>query len=465
MSDWPVPKDLHQVRSFLGFGNYFRKFIQGFSNLVQPLTRLTKAAVAFKWTDACQLAFEGVKWHLTHAPVLALADRDKPYELVADASGQGLGAVLMQDGRPIAYESRLMNSAEQNYTVSEKELLAVVHAMRTWRCYLEGAKGLVVVTDHKPNTFLSTQQMLSRRQARWAEFLQQFEFEFVYRPGRTNCADPLSRRHWPELAVLGWTLACPRGKQCKGREAADSPTSAPMLQGTNQWTGVGTHDCPSGAYYAGLENSSTLVERIRQGYAHDLLFLDDQGEGKRNVVQGGTLSYQDGLWYFDRRIAVPNDQGLRQLIMSELHDPPLSGHVGISKTRQSVTRDFWWPTLSEDVKAFVNTCDVCQRDKPRRLGKSGLLQSLQIPASKWSSVSMDFIMDLPTTKLGLDAILVFVDRLTKMAHFVATTTRVTAEHTAKLYVTMYLSYTGCKRSSSQTEILVLLLLFGGKSAV
>jgi len=161
------------------------------------LTELTKEAYAkcaeLPWSDTCERAFREVNTDLTTAPVLAVPDCTKPFELVCDASGFGLGAVLLQEGRPVAFESRKLTSAELNYITTEAELLAVVHALKIWRCYLEGTK-FVVVTDHCPNTFFQTQPMLSRRQARWSEFLQQFDFRWEYRPGRTNVADPLSRR-------------------------------------------------------------------------------------------------------------------------------------------------------------------------------------------------------------------------------------------------------------------------------
>ena len=185
--------NVHDVRSFLGFANYFRKFVQGYSALVTPLTNLTKKDKPFEWTAKCQEAFDGVISNLTNAPVLALADPEKPYEVICDASGWALGAVLIQQERPMAFESRKMTGAELNYTVSEQELLAVVHALKTWRCYLEGCRGLTIVTDHKPNAYLDTREMLSRRQTRWAEFLARFDYKLVYRPGRTNVADPLSR--------------------------------------------------------------------------------------------------------------------------------------------------------------------------------------------------------------------------------------------------------------------------------
>jgi hypothetical protein len=130
--DWPIPKDQHQVRSFLGLANYYRRFIQGFSTLTfalvsAPLSALTRAKVIYEWTPKCHEAFEGIKHALTHAPVLVSPDSSKPFTVVCDASLVGVGSVLLQDDRPVAFESRKLSPAELNYTTGEQELLAVVH--------------------------------------------------------------------------------------------------------------------------------------------------------------------------------------------------------------------------------------------------------------------------------------------------------------------------------------------------
>ena len=250
LEGWKTPMNVQDVRSFLGFGNYFRKFVQAYSSLVLPLTELTKKDKLFEWSSDCENAFRGLIWNLTNAPVLAIADPQKPYEVVCDASGWALGAVLLQDGRPVAFESRKMAPAELNYTVSEQELLAVVYALRTWRCYLEGCKGLVIVTDHKPNSYLTSQDMLSRRQSRWSEFLSRFDYELVYRPGRTNVADPLSRlrinaitrslaRDNEELRITGSkellpldTTVAPNEGACGEYIATEAPRLSPTLHET-----------------------------------------------------------------------------------------------------------------------------------------------------------------------------------------------------------------------------------------
>ena len=150
--DWPVPQNRLQVQSFLGFANYFRKFMVDSAALVHPLRHLCKDSVKFVWTKECQEAFDEVKDALCTAPVLVLPDLSRRFEVVCDACGVGVGAVLLQDGKPVAFEGKSLSDAEKRYHVGEQELLAVVHALALWRCYLQGAE-VTVVTDHSPNTF------------------------------------------------------------------------------------------------------------------------------------------------------------------------------------------------------------------------------------------------------------------------------------------------------------------------
>ena len=134
--NWPTPTCLREVLQFLGLINFFIMFIQGYANLTKPLTDLSKKNVPFDWTSSRDSTFKALKHSLTSAPVLAFPDPDKPFELVCDASGFGLGAVLLQEGRPLGYYSRKMTAAEHNYVVTEQELLATIEALRVFRCYL-----------------------------------------------------------------------------------------------------------------------------------------------------------------------------------------------------------------------------------------------------------------------------------------------------------------------------------------
>jgi hypothetical protein len=189
-----VPKNVHNVCSFLGLVNYFRKFIEHYAKIAVPLIDLTRKSHQWDWTGRCQDAFELLKQKLTEASLLRTPNEQLLYDVITDASDLNLGAVLLQKGHPVAFESRKLNSAELDYQTTEKEMLAVVHALHVWRCYPEGAD-FTVYTDHVSNTYFQTQPNLSRRQARWSEFLQRFgAFEWKYRKGAKNVANALSRR-------------------------------------------------------------------------------------------------------------------------------------------------------------------------------------------------------------------------------------------------------------------------------
>ena len=198
-----------------------------------PLTKLESPKRLFVWDEACQKAFDGVKHDLSHAPVLKSPDLSQPFELVTDASDYGLGAVLLQDRRPVAIESRKLIPAEYNYTTTEKECLAVIHALKIWRCYLEGqpAEHFTIVTDHNPLVHLPKQPTLSRRIARWSEDLQRLTFTCQYRPGRINVADPVSRRpdvQYPLMSANALTRSL-KAAQAPSIPSAVSPAASPAL--------------------------------------------------------------------------------------------------------------------------------------------------------------------------------------------------------------------------------------------
>ena len=200
--DWPFPDTALGMQQFLGLANYFRKFIPDYSRIASPLYELTKKGVQFQKGEEAEQSFEAVKQLLTSPPLLAYPNPDLPYELISDASVAGCGAVLVQEGRPVAYYSAKFSSAERNYSTGEQELLGLIKALKEWRCYLEGCDGLTLVTDHHPLTWFSSQPTLSRRQARWQEFMSRFRFEVKYRPGVSNPADALSRLHCREVSAV-----------------------------------------------------------------------------------------------------------------------------------------------------------------------------------------------------------------------------------------------------------------------
>jgi hypothetical protein len=192
--EWKPPTTIHQVRSFLGLAGYYRRFIPDFSKLVKPITSLLKNDTKFNWSSRCNEAFEHLKVLLTTAPVLAQPDIEKPFDVYSDASGSGLGCVLMQEGRVIAYASRQLCRHEEHYPTHDLELATVVHALKIWHHYLLG-NVCHIYTDHKSLKYIFTQSELNMRQRRWLELIKDYDLEIHYHSSKANVvADALSRK-------------------------------------------------------------------------------------------------------------------------------------------------------------------------------------------------------------------------------------------------------------------------------
>ena len=199
VSQWSAPTSVTEIQSFLGLAGYYRRFVEGFSTLAAPLTALTKKDRKFEWTDKCEQSFQELKRRLTSAPVLVLPTDDTEFSVYCDASKIGLGAVLMQDRKVIAYASRQLKNHEKNYPTHDLELAAVVFALKIWRHYLYGAR-CQIFTDHKSLKYIFTQKELNMRQRRWLELVKDYDCEILYHPGKANrVADALS---WKSLAKV-----------------------------------------------------------------------------------------------------------------------------------------------------------------------------------------------------------------------------------------------------------------------
>lgn len=295
-----------------------------------------------------------------------------------------MGAVLMQDGYPIAYMSKKYFGAEKNYTVSEKELLAVKRALEKWRCYLEGCNGLTVVTDHKPNTFMNTQLTRSPRLVRWYEFFQRFNIEWVYKPGRTNMADPLSRlnlsqgdkdkeRTKDEIASDASKAIC--SPICSWSEERSKEFSTPTIRlSTSQ-----------ALFPSASRNQDTLVELeqlIKGGYETDPVFQGVE-------VENTGLLYRNGFYYLKSHphiLVVPDRKEAKELILREAHSTPYSGHFGVMRTIEAVTPYFWWPDIRKDVEKYVKGCLKCQTNKSQTGPLQWSLMPLQKPVVPWSVI-------------------------------------------------------------------------------
>lgn len=410
VAEWQTPKNVHDIQVFLGFANFYRHFIKNFSKITSPITALLKKGNTFKWSEHADQAFKTLKDAFSSAPVLTHFKPGEPIVLETDASDFAIAGVISHPGdkkklHPIAYFSRKLQPPELNYEIYDKELLAIVECFKHWRAYLEGTQEITVYTDHKNLEYFTVSKVLNRRQARWSELLANFNFKICYRSGsKMGKPDALSRR----------------SEFREGSKAAEAP--ARTLIKPSQWI-VSALNTTSGP-------SSDIVDQIKILQTQDstlealLPYLKDQTlqvPPELNKIIG-SYSLHDDLVYFGNLLYVPNDQKLKLDLLQQVHNSPTAGHYGQAKTYELLCRNFYFPGAKNFVNTYVNGCHTCRRNKTPRHKPYGPLQSLPIPSQPWKSISMDAIVELPVSN-GYDSIMVFVDRLTKQAHFVPYTSK------------------------------------------
>ncbi|KAL0552128.1 hypothetical protein IC582_011225 [Cucumis melo] len=412
VTGWTRPSTVSEVRSFLGLAGYYRRFVENFSRIATPLTQLTRKGAPFVWSKACEDSFQNLKQKLVTAPVLTVPDGSGSLVIYSDASKKGLGCVLMQQGKVVAYASRQLKSHEQNYPTHDLELAAVVFALKIWRHYLYGEK-IQIFTDHKSLKYFFTQKELNMRQRRWLELVKDYDCEILYHPDKANVvADALSRKVSHSAALI--TRQAPLHRDLERAEIAVSVGAVTMQ-------------------LAQLTVQPTLRQRIIDAQSNDPYLVEKRGLAEAGQAVEFSLSSDGGL-LFERRLCVPSDSAVKTELLSEAHSSPFSMHPGSTKMYQDLKRVYWWRNMKREVAEFVSRCLVCQQVKAPRQKPAGLLQPLSIPEWKWENVSMDFITGLPRTLRGFTVIWVVVDRLTKSAHFVPGKSTYTASKWAELYM-------------------------------
>jgi len=324
-------------------------------------------------------AFDTLKARLTSAPLLQLPDFGKTFELECDASGVGIGGLLMQGGKHVAYFSEKLNGPTLNYSTYDKEFYALVRSLETWQHYL-WPKEFIIHSDHESLKYLRIQNKLNRRHAKWVEFIESFPYIIKHKKGKDNViADALSRRY----------------------------------------TMLSQLDCR----IFGLES-------IKGQYELDAAFKDvilncKEGRAWNKYV------LNDGYLFRANRLCIPVGS-VRLLLLQEAHGGGLMGHFGATKTLDVLANHFFWPQMRRDVQRFVSRCTTCQKAKSH-LNPHGLYMPLPVPSIPWADISMDFVLGLPRTKRGRDSVFVVVDRFSKMAHFIPCHKSDDAVHIADLF--------------------------------
>lgn len=434
IADWPTPASVKDVQSFLGFTNFYRRFIDGYAHIVVPLNALTKKdvrAAPFTLTPAAADAFSMLKHVFMSQPVLSHFDPNLPCTLATDTSDFAIAGVLHQpdsDGllHPVAFFSRKLSPAEINYEVYNKELLAIVESFRDMRAWLIGTDPPVsVVSDHKNLEYFMSSRVLNRRQARWSMFLSEFNFVLNYAPGLKNPADAPSRcsDFAPQegddvLHANEKVLLTPFHTQKLFPSGSQSSAHQPLHISTI---------------------TSTAIDTSKLWHRYDAAVRDDKEWRDALTRQDPKFKLDGNLVFYDGRLFIP--RSMRADILHSRHDSPLAGHRGRQATLHNVLCDYSWPGITTYVRKYVHACDVCGRIKMPRHKPFGLLRPLDIPNRPWQSMTMDYIVKLPLSH-GYDSIWVVCDRFTRYAHFVPCNETLDAPGLAWLFLDRIFRYHG-----------------------
>nr|GEU65049.1 putative reverse transcriptase domain-containing protein [Tanacetum cinerariifolium] len=361
IKDWASPKTPTDICQFLGLAGYYRRFI---SEIAKSMTKLTQKGIKYDWGEKEENAIQLIKQKLYSAPILALLEGSEDFVVYCDASHKGLGAVLMQREKVIAYASRQLKVHEKNYTTHELELGSIVFALKLWRHYLYETR-CTVFTDHKSLQHILDQKDLNMRQRHWLELLSDYDCDIRYHPGKANVVeDALS---------------------CKER---DVPLRVRALVMTISL------DLPKKILAA--QNEPLKPKNLKKEDVGGMIRTDIPKE-RLEPRTDGTLCLNDRSW-------LPCYGNLRSVIMPESHKSKYSIHPDSEKMYQDVKKLYWWPNMKADIATYVSKCLTCARVKAEHQRPSRLLVQPEIPEWKWDNITMDFITKLPTSSQGFDTI-------------------------------------------------------------
>lgn len=375
--DIPPPKTVTEVRRIIGMASWYRKFIPGFASLIAPMTALLQKKNSWCWNADCERSFKELKDCLVSAPVLSCPDFSLPFYVQTDASAYGIGAVLFQehpDGEHvICYLSRSLTRSEKNYSVTERECLAVIYAVEKLRCYLEGYK-FTVLTDHHSLVWLNSMKEPKGRLARWVLRLQQFDYDIVHRRGVDNVVPDVLSRSVPEINPVSQNLESPV-KDKWYLKMINLVNKSPLK------------------YPSWRVDKSKLYKYVNLPYPE----LRDESDH----------------W----KLVIPKEQ--RSAILHENHDAATSGHAGIYKTFERLKTRYYWPKMCVDVTNYVRRCPTCLVHKSEKKKVPGLMGSRPRVTKPWQMISVDLVGPLPRSTQGFINILVVSDYFSKFPLFFA----------------------------------------------
>lgn len=439
IDEWEIPSSVKDVQGFLGFSNFYRRFIKNFSAIVRSLVRLTKKDVVFDWSDKCNKSFNALKKAFVVAPILRHFDPELEVYVETDASDFVSAGILSQKDElgvlhPIAFMSKKHTETECNYEIYDKELMAIVRCFESWRAELQGsAHKITVLSDHRNLVYFMTTKALTRRQVRWSEFLSQFDFEISWRSGSMSVKpDALTKRSQD----LPKSQNDPRIKYQNQALLKPHNIGSPLTETVS---------------IKSIQLSPAVIETVGAKITRllDIGYKDDEfwhrikkemtkpeGIPKSKEISLSECDIRKDHLYFRDRLYIPNlpKNELRTFLLQLAHDSVESGHPGGRRMFELVSRDYFWPGLQAEIDQFCANCHLCHRNKGSQDRYKGALKPLPLPSQRWRHISVDFIGPIITSKQGNNGIMNVVDRLTKEKHSIPCKMTMTAEELAQLFV-------------------------------
>ena len=449
---WPTPMDVSDVRAFLGLCGFVRRWIPDFADLAAPLNLLLKKGEPWRWGEAQELGFEELKIRCATPPVLAIPTRHDKLVVRTDASREAMGIAIYRrdaDGylQPVEYKSKAFVDAQKKLPAHDRECLALLYALKSFRHYLLHRE-FEVQTDNSALAQVFSSRDLSDLYARWYHKIAEFSgMRIVHRPGRKMwCADALSRRRQAEeddptpfevepgeLAKVELQPGVERVRLCQD---SDRKFYMRIVEGASVRKAAVEAVCHSSAVFS----TSSAVPEDLQRYSQEWpAFYEKDPEFQEIWRRGGQEDWGffrlNGLLWkegpADARLCVPAGAD-RTKILAQMHDA--LGHPGKHRTLARVLGSYYWRGAYSDTVRYVRSCHKCQLSKQDRRNREGDARALPVPAEPWEAVHMDWITGLPKAADGSDAVLVFIDALTGMVHFQACQKTDTSKDTAQHFV-------------------------------
>lgn len=429
INNWLPPTNVKSVQSFLGFCNFYRRFIRNYGIISKPLTKLTHKGTEFLFTNECNNAFMELKQKLISAPVLMHYNPKARSQIETDASDGVIAAVLSQLGNdnqwhPVSYFSKTMAPAELNYEIHDKEMLAIVRSFKQWRAELHSSPFKIeVFTDHKALEYFMSSKALNARQARWAELLAEYDFIIKYRPGKSNTvADTLTRRE-QDTQSQNKTKAMVRERILLKKDQLENPFGELTVNFME------TFEITDKLLTLNREHTSLAAERL----------LARNNSSSKFTLENGLLLYDDN------RLVVPDVDNIRTALVQDAHNQPSTAHPGVKKTFKLLASRYYWKGMGKFIQQFINNCHTCKRAHVSHDKTPGLLHPLPIPTYPWQHICMDF-KKMPEDKEGFNMVVVFIDRLSKKAVTIPCKITVNAKNLAEIYLIHCFRHVGIPES-------------------